>query len=137
MDQRLAALARSFGFVYTRYAHDLTFSGSSAGKRQALRLLVSKIIEQEGFRINNRKSRVARQTMTGVTVNEVLGRSRPERWRLRALLPQLRQQLARGAIEPARLAEAQGKLAYLSMLNPSQAEISRRGFSQGNEEAGT
>ncbi len=42
--------------------------------------------------------------------------------RLRALLHQLRRQEQDGTLDPARLAEARGRLAYLRMLNAGQAE---------------
>jgi hypothetical protein len=47
-----------------------------------------------------------------VTVNRVLGLSRVERRRIRAMIHQA---------DPARAAAIQGKLAYLAMLNPEQA----------------
>jgi retron-type reverse transcriptase len=126
LDHRLAGLARAFGFVYTRYADDLTFSADSAQKVHALRTCATRIIEEEGFRVNTDKTRVARrgsrQRVTGVTVNEVLGLSRRERRRLRAAIHQLGKQGA----DAERLAEVRGQLAYLAMLNPQQAEALRR-----------
>jgi RNA-directed DNA polymerase len=130
LDRRLGGLARALGFRYTRYADDLTFSGDDVAKVPALRRKATAIIRAEGFRVNARKTRVARrgarQRVTGVTVNEVAGLSRKERRRLRALLYQLRLQQAAGAVDPRRLAEAKGRLAYLHMLNPAQAEALRR-----------
>ena len=56
-----------------------------------LRALAGRIVREEGFALNRRKSRVARrgsrQRVTGVTVNDTLGLSRKERRRLRALIP--------------------------------------------------
>jgi hypothetical protein len=126
LDRRLAGLARAFGFAYTRYADDLTFSGEAAQRVHALRTHATRIIEEEGFRVNTAKTRVARrgsrQRVTGVTVNEVLGLSRRERRRLRAAI----HQLGKGNADADRLAEVRGKLAYLAMLNPQQAEALRR-----------
>jgi retron-type reverse transcriptase len=120
MDRRLAGLARRYGFSYTRYADDLIFSGEDLEKVHALRHLAARVVREEGFVINRDKTRVmrrgSRQTVTGVTVNDVLGLSRRERRRLRAALHQASQWEGGGLPSPLR-----GMLAYVSMLNPSQA----------------
>jgi retron-type reverse transcriptase len=125
MDRRLAGLARKHGFTYSRYADDLSLSGPNVETAEKLRVLATKIIEEEGFQVNAAKTRLqrrgGRQTVTGVTVNQVLGLSRKERRRLRAMIHQ----------EGSRPADAEtsalinGKLAYLAMLNPKQAEALR------------
>ena len=119
MDRRLAGLARRFGFEYSRYADDLTFSGNDIDAAHALRNLVAHVVYSEGFVLNAAKTRVmrsgSRQAVTGVTVNDVLGLSRRERRNLRAALHQLQQ---RGQAPDARL---HGHLAWLHMLNPAQA----------------
>ncbi len=127
LDRRLAGLARSLGFVYTRYADDLSFSGDDPAQLRKLRSLVARVVREEGFRLNAKKTRVSRagraQRVTGVTVNQVAGLSRRERRRLRAELHALAQHPA-SPEERRRLA---GKLAYLAMLNPAQAEsLARR-----------
>jgi RNA-directed DNA polymerase len=125
MDRRLAGLARRYGFAYTRYADDLTFSGNDIAGAHALRLLATRVVEEEGFTINARKTQFrrsgSRQTVTGVVVNDVLGLSRQERRRLRAAIHQYLQANAGGTAEPALLARLDGKVAYLSMLNAGQA----------------
>ena len=125
MDRRLAGLARRYGFSYTRYADDLTFSGDDIGNAHALRLLASRVVQEEGFTVNVDKTRLqrsgSRQTVTGVVVNQVLGLSRQERRRLRAATHQCAQQHAAGTADPRSMARLDGKLAYLSMLNSDQA----------------
>ena len=126
MDHRLAGLARQHGFAYTRYADDLTFSGNDLEKVHALRHLAARVVREEGFTVNRDKTRVmrrgSRQTVTGVTVNEVLGLSRQERRRLRAALHQAGQWESGGMPSPLR-----GMLAYVSMLNRGQArKLERR-----------
>jgi hypothetical protein len=122
MDRRLAGLARRQGFTYTRYADDLTFSGDDASKVKLLITVGSRIVRDEGFRVNREKTRVLRkarrQEVTGVVVNEQVGLSRKERRRLRAAIHQLGR---RGQPDPARARHLEGKLAYLQMLNPDQA----------------
>lgn len=123
LDRRLSGMSQKLGFVYTRYADDLTFSGSDPSKVKHLLGLVSKIVTAEGFRLNRGKTQVMRrgnrQQVTGVTVNESLGLSRKARRVLRAELHKMRQ--GEGS-DPAKTARLQGKIAYLRMLNPSQAE---------------
>jgi hypothetical protein len=130
LDRRLAGLARSLGFVYTRYADDLTFSGDRAGHVNVLREKATRIIREEGFAVNEAKTRVLRkgrcQRVTGVVVNQVLGLSRRERRRLRAMIHQLRPNLQVGPADPSCVAHLRGKLGYLAMLNPDQAAALRR-----------
>ena len=125
LDRRLAGLARQHGFAYTRYADDLTFSGSDIAAAHALRLSAARVVKEEGFEVNSRKTRVARggsrQLVTGVVVNRVLGLSRQTRRRLRAAVHRYLQDHAAGTADPARLARLDGQLAYLAMLNPDQA----------------
>jgi RNA-directed DNA polymerase len=127
LDRRLAGLAKKHGFAFTRYADDLTFSGDAdRTTAQKLRIAATRIITAEGFTVNVEKTRAAtqssRQTVTGVVVNKALGLSRQERRRLRAMAHHLRQEQTASSAAPAKLAELRGHLAYLSMLNPAQAE---------------
>ncbi|WP_245682560.1 hypothetical protein [Archangium gephyra] len=91
-----------------------------------LRAGAKRLIETEGFRVNEAKTRVARrgrrQQVTGVVVNETLGLSRQERRKLRAAIHQARKEGA----PPEAAARIEGKLAYLSMLNPEQAAVLRK-----------
>jgi hypothetical protein len=77
LDRRIAGLATSLGWRYTRYADDLTFSlpAEHRGKPRlgALLGLVRRLVEVEGFRINPEKTRVhrsgGRQQVTGLVIN--------------------------------------------------------------------
>lgn len=125
MDRRLAGLAAKFGFAYSRYADDLIFSGNDAACINKLRHLASQIIRAEGFEVNRDKTRLLRsgrcQRVTGVVVNRVMGLSRQERRRLRAMIHHLRRDQAADQPDDGRTAYLRGKLAYLAMLNPEQA----------------
>ena len=125
MDRRLAGLARRHGFTYTRYADDLTFSGNDIAGAHALRLLARRVVEEEGFTVNERKTQIrrngSRQTVTGVVVNDVLGLSRQDRRRLRAAIHQYVKARAAGNDDRGQLARLDGKVAYVSMLNAAQA----------------
>ena len=92
LDRRLAGLAGRFGATYTRYADDLTFSSDRALLRHAGRIvtLVEDIATDEGFRLNDRKTRVhrraQRQLVTGLVVNDRPNVTRADYDRLRAVL---------------------------------------------------
>ncbi len=122
LDFRMAGLAKKHGFAYTRYADDLTFSGSDASQAKLLITIAGRIAREEKLPLNAEKTRVMRagqrQRVAGVTVNQEAGLSRQERRRLRAALHQ--QRLA-AAPDPVKDRQLQGKLAYLQMLNPKQA----------------
>lgn len=72
LDIRLVKLATKLGCKYSRYADDLTFSGSY--KSLPYHSTLEQIINDEGFLLNNQKIRLyrkgKRQTVTGLTVSE-------------------------------------------------------------------
>lgn len=121
LDRRLAGLAKKRSLAYTRYADDLTFSGDEAEVKKLLGI-VPKIAAEEGFEINAAKTRLMRQSgrqaVTGVIVNKDMGLSRKTRRKLRAALHHQRA----GKSDPSKAASLAGKLGYLHMLNPAQAQ---------------
>jgi RNA-directed DNA polymerase len=129
LDRRLYGLARKHGFTYTRYADDLTFSGDDREAVHKLRAAAGHIVREEGFAINTSKTRVcprsARQVVTGVVVNEVVGLSRQKRRLLRAAIHRLSRETDHFQRQTL-LAKLQGHLAYLHMLNPPQADRLRQ-----------
>lgn len=76
LDARLSGFARKHGISYSRYVDDITFSFSMKDPRRIYTCFIKKIIETEGFQINEKKSRVSfyyqRQVVTGLTVNKQL-----------------------------------------------------------------
>lgn len=72
LDKRLNLLAISWRANYSRYADDITFSGSE--KVIELIPIISKIVEEEHFIINEKKTRYSyyyqRQEVTGLIVNK-------------------------------------------------------------------
>lgn len=129
LDRRLAGAARKYGWTFTRYADDLTFSGDAAEHAPTIRRLAQRICREEGFQVNAAKTRLLRrgrrQTVTGVVVNDVAGVSRRERRRLRAAIHRLNGNAAdaQPTLAPAQM---RGKLAFLHMLNPNQAAALER-----------
>jgi retron-type reverse transcriptase len=137
LDRRLAGLAKSLQFTYTRYADDLTFSSDDDARLQQLRHAACRIIREEGFEVNTKKSRTSRrgrrQRVTGVIVNDTLGLSRPERRKMRAAIHQLRLDVEQGKpIDPGRVRRLRGKLGYLAMLNAEQARALERHWPGGS-----
>lgn len=74
MDSRIVILSKRNNFHYTRYADDLTFSGEriNAGFIN----LISTIVEESGFKLNDNKTRLYRgegkRIVTGISVREKL-----------------------------------------------------------------
>ncbi|MCP3139979.1 reverse transcriptase family protein [Pyxidicoccus xibeiensis] len=133
LDRRLAGLARRYGYTYTRYADDLTFSGDDVAALPRVRALAARYVRDEGFEVNGEKTRVQRkggaQRVTGVTVNTELGLSRQERRRLRAMI----HQEGRDGEDAKEEARIDGLLAYVKMLNPEQAaRLAKRRKSRGS-----
>lgn len=97
LDRRLTGLGGSVGWTYTRYADDLTFSADVPVADDVGYLLhrVRGITADEGFRVNESKTRVqrrgSRQTVTGLVVNDRVTIDRVAMRRLRAILHDVRQ----------------------------------------------
>lgn len=72
LDKRLSKLAQTNNFTYTRYADDITISGDRKIKFNLN--IILKIIEEEKFNINTKKTRLQysnqRQEVTGLIVNK-------------------------------------------------------------------
>jgi retron-type reverse transcriptase len=71
LDARLDGLAKKWNCQYTRYADDLTFSGDRISVR--FPEIVKTIVEEEGFRINEEKTKLCRsrgkRVVTGLSVS--------------------------------------------------------------------
>lgn len=137
LDRRLTGLARTLEATYTRYADDLTFSGSQRLVRQAklLRRAVADIAREEGFAINEAKStlvtQAGRQRVCGVVVNRHANVARDEYELLKAILhnaalhgpvSQNRDQL------PDFRAHLLGRISWVAALNPQRGARLRERF---------
>ncbi|MGQ0510525.1 MAG: reverse transcriptase family protein [Betaproteobacteria bacterium] len=71
LDRRLSALGKKVGFVYSRYADDLVFSGDVI--HFSLVKIVTRICTEEGFKVNERKTKLidvgARKIVTGIDIS--------------------------------------------------------------------
>lgn len=85
LDKRLAGFALKNKLRYTRYADDITFSGDF--KERSVISLVRQVVEDEGFSLNESKTRLMephqRQEVTGIVVNQYLQAPREMRRNLR------------------------------------------------------
>jgi hypothetical protein len=129
LDARLAGVAAGLQFAYTRYADDLVFSHADRDAPVGeLLVFAREIVTEEGFRVNEAKTRVMRpqhrQSVTGLVVNGTPAIARPDLRRFRAFLhqceteglPAVTERLGRSA-----LAYAAGYLAYVAMVSPGRA----------------
>ncbi len=139
LDRRLSGLAAASGLRYSRYADDLTFSGSERLHRHRNRFeaLVSTIIRSEGFTPNVAKSAIqsrgGRQTVCGVVVNAHPNLARSEYDRLKATLHNAARlgpagQNHRGVDDFA--AHLLGRIAWVQTLNPARGEKLARLFAR-------
>lgn len=129
LDRRLERICKKLGFVYTRYADDLTFSASGEAARQVGRLLrqVRYTVAQEGFVVHPKKTRVLRksrcQEVTGVVVNEKPGVPRKTLRAFRATLFQIEKDGPDGKKWGHCgdvLASCYGFAGYVAMIDPEK-----------------
>ena len=149
MDVRLTGIAKKHGFIYTRYADDMTFSakGESCSNRTKLLWHVKKVVHEEGFIIHPDKLRImhkgSHQEVTGVVVNDKLSICRKKVRKYRALLHHLDVKGLEGARWDGKserlLARALGYGRYLvmidrdrftPMLRKMESLVERFGFKQ-------
>jgi retron-type reverse transcriptase len=129
LDHRMASMAAKLKWNYTRYADDITWSATEeAGPSIGYVLArIRHISEDEGFRVNGKKTRVLRpsqrQTVTGIVVNDRLSIPRKTIRRIRAILHNARRtglQAQNRDDHPDFAGWLQGMIAWISMVNPEQ-----------------
>ncbi len=132
LDSRLSKLSAKLGYVNTRYADDLTFSTSGDPSKTTGYLLarVRHITEDEGFTVNEKKTRIQRagnqQTVTGIVVNKYPNVARKEIRNLRAILHRASKEglaAQNRSNHPHFLSWLQGKIGYVNMINPKQGHL--------------
>ncbi len=141
LDDKLQNLAELYGFTYTRYADDLTFSCSDINlqyleqykdveaKKLPKQFLqkAKKIIASEGFQANKDKIRIAKkhqqQEVTGIIVNRHLNISRKRLKQFRTVLHKIEQDGAKNVYWGNSIASFEvlyGFASYISMVNPER-----------------
>lgn len=137
LDRRLSGLARTFEARYTRYADDLTFSGSRdfARRTQSFLRAANAIARDEDYSLNPAKTRImpraTRQTVTGIVVNDHINVARPAYDALKATLTNCARlgpaTQNRDAHTDFR-AHLDGRIAWVERLNLRRGEKLRRIF---------
>lgn len=132
LDNRLKGLAKLYNFTYTRYADDITFSGTDNTKIGKLIGGTKFIIKDEGFSTNPKKTRILRynrrQSITGIVVNDII--NPPKSWLkiLRAELHSLHKHVENNSKKPIsdelteKLMIVAGKISYLNMINSEKSK---------------
>ncbi|MBC7865258.1 MAG: RNA-directed DNA polymerase, partial [Bacteroidia bacterium] len=128
MDARFTGLSKKYGFAYTRYADDLTFSASGDAllKLKQFIALVKKVISSERFTLHPDKFKVmrkgARKEVTGIVVNEKPAIEKKKLKKFRALLFQIEKE---GSIAGKKwgnsknlLAAIKGYSNFINMVDP-------------------
>jgi hypothetical protein len=126
LDRRLFEFAESRGFVYTRYADDMTFSGPAMGELAHCHHFIAHIVKDSGFRLNDKKTRIVgprgAKIVTGLVVapDQVgIGRRR---------LRELRARIHRVHIERnhEHLGSIQGWLDFVFDVDPNRYSMLTR-----------
>lgn len=129
LDARLAGLAASLGFQFTRYADDLTFSGPAEARQHVGRLLrrLKKIVADENFEVHPDKTRVLhrgrRQEVTGLVVNDRVTVPRKMLRNFRAVLFQIERDGPAGKRWGAGddvIAAIEGYANFVAMVQPER-----------------
>lgn len=137
MDRRINGLAMKYGFTYSRYADDLTFSCAKDNEKSIAALLrfVDEIVKTEGFEIHPDKTHIMRksrqQKVTGIIVNEKPNVEREKLRKFRALLHNIEVNGWQGqqwgnASHPALAIE--GYINFINMVNPAKAKQYQEAF---------
>ena len=138
LDVRFSAMAKKLNWNYTRYADDMTFSTKQADP--AIGYLLARIrhvSEDEGFVVNEKKTRVlrkhTRQVVTGVVVNDQTSIDRRTVRKLRAILHNAKTTglEAQNRDRIPNFADwLQGMIAWVEMVHPKQGVKLRSQFDQ-------
>lgn len=135
LDRQLLLLARRFGFGYTRYADDLTFStreGRSRGAVQRFLKQVEKICKKESFRIRWDKVKVTRHwtrmEVAGLVLNPENGSPpvRVSREYIRKVASAI-YNYRRGRAEWTR-EQIVSAISFVAMVNKTQGEKLKKRF---------
>ncbi len=131
LDKRLYAAATKLGFVYTRYADDLTFSSKQKDRPPVGKLLwrVKQIIADEGFTLHPDKQHIMRhsqkQEVTGIVVNHSPTIDAKTLHRFRATLHQVEKNGPAGYHWNGNtdvLGALEGYARYVCMVNPAKGQ---------------
>jgi hypothetical protein len=136
-DCRLAGLAESAGARYTRYADDMVFSGGADFESSVERfsLQVAAILNEEGFTVHHRKTRIMRQGVrqyaAGLVLNSHANVIRKDFDVLKAILTNCIRygpETQNRAGHPSFRTHLQGRIAFVESVNPAKGRRLRTLF---------
>lgn len=131
LDRRLRGRLAKKGWVYTRYADDLSFSKKTftRGELGFVHASIRHVVQDEGFALNPKKGRAqgrgGRQDVTGIVVNVKPGVPRDELKRLRAILHQAKKtglEAQNRDKVPDYRRVLEGKIAYVMMVDRAKGQ---------------
>lgn len=122
LDSRIAGYCNKHDLIYTRYADDLIFSSDDKNELKKLYSLVKKILNEEGFLPNNKKTilmtQKTRKSILGITVNDnVLKASKDMKHLVRAMI---HYEIATGDYSINNV--VLGYISYINSVEPSYKE---------------
>lgn len=129
LDVRLQGYVGKQGINYTRYADDLTFSGSTPSKVAGSFQFIKRIVSEEHFELNASKTRLAgpskAKIVTGLIVlNDGVGVGKEKYKLLRAKIHRLTKPAEQKNLEL--LSEVHGWLAYLNSVDVKRLNKAKR-----------
>jgi RNA-directed DNA polymerase len=137
LDQRLGKFCHNHELNYTRYADDITISGSSQIPRY--KKLIFRIIEDEGFKVNLRKVRLhnkgASQKVTGLTVNDKVSLGKTKKKNFLAMLHNIKNNgpiLENTLNNPFFKETILGNISFFNLVDPNFASICYAKFNEIN-----
>lgn len=132
LDVRLTGLAEKLEMNYTRYADDMAFSSSTRlkhSKIDGLKRMVNLIADEEGWSLNDDKTRVMkrgqRQRLAGLVVNSKANVARSEFDLLKAIIYRVRKNglaAENRQNHPHFLEYLRGRVSFIMMVNPQRGE---------------
>jgi len=89
MDKRISGYVGKHNITYSRYADDMTFSSMNPSRLIGIKKFVTKIISEEGFQLNENKTRYLgprmKRKITGIIISDdKMGVGKAKKKRLRA-----------------------------------------------------
>jgi RNA-directed DNA polymerase len=122
MDRRISGYVGKRNVTYTRYADDMTLSGMSPRQLARIEPFIKRVIQEEGFVLNETKTRHLgprrRREVTGLVVSSAsIGIGRNLKRRLRASIHRVLATQTAGDDIAATIRRVNGWLAYLNAVD--------------------
>ncbi len=120
LDLRIQGFVKKRAINFTRYADDLSFSGRYPSKIAKIKPIIKHIIENEGFELNNSKTRIAgisrQKKITGLVISEFnIGIGKQKYKQIRSKIYHLTLDKEQKNIKL--IAEIKGWLSYLNSID--------------------